>query len=88
MDPRKAVTQRDRLGETSKSLEVKEAIWRRSAWALGRGGRSDRRAEEGVDELRSWGCWVCVGGSFGGVGFGIEGELGFARPSLAGDCTI
>jgi len=73
MDPRKAVTQRDRLGETSKSLEVKEAIWRRSAWALGRGGRSDRRAEEGVEELRSWDCWVCVGGSF--AGSVLEGAL-------------
>ena len=49
-DPRKAVTQRDRLGETSKSLEAKEASWTRSAWALGRGGRRDKRAEVKLEE--------------------------------------
>lgn len=42
------MSQRERLGETSKSLEAKEAIWRRRVWALGRGGRRERRVEEVV----------------------------------------
>ena len=46
--PRKEESQRDRLGETSKSLEAREAIWRRRDWALGRGGRRERSVEEVV----------------------------------------
>lgn len=46
MDPRKEESQRDRLGETSKSLEVREAIWRRRDWALERGGRRESRVDD------------------------------------------
>ena len=84
--PRKAVSQRERLGECSKSLEAREAIWIRRDWALGSGGRRERRVEdEGLEDE----CGACEAGpNFGGLGFGTEGELGFVRPSLAGDCTI
>jgi hypothetical protein len=47
-EPRKAVSQRERLGESSKSLEAKAAIWRRRVCARGRGGRRERRVEEVV----------------------------------------
>jgi hypothetical protein len=65
-EPRKAVSQRDRLGETSKSLEANEAIWRRRDCARGRGGRRERRvaevvvvvlmADERLEEVWSCGC--------------------------------
>lgn len=98
-DPRKADTQTVRFGETSKSLEAKEAIWRRRDCALGSGGRRESSADEVVvaERLVELGCCCCCGGGwgwgweegyFGGVGFCREGELGFVKPSLAGDCTI
>lgn len=59
-DPRNALSQRDRFGETSKSLEAREAIWMRRDWALGRGARRERRVGERLG---------CCEGSFGGVGF-------------------
>lgn len=59
-EPRNALSQRDRLGETSKSLEAREAIWMRRDWALGRGGRREIRVEEVLD---------CCEGGFGGLRF-------------------
>jgi len=47
-EPRKALTQAERLCETSKSFEARDAICRRRAWALGRGGRRGRRVDEAV----------------------------------------
>ena len=45
-EPRKAESQSARLGETSKSLDVKiDVCWRR-ACARGNGGRSDSKADE------------------------------------------
>lgn len=44
--PRNAVSQRDRFGETSKSLEAREAIWSRRDWALGSGGRRESNADD------------------------------------------
>lgn len=46
--PRNAVSQRDRFGETSKSLDAREAIWSRRDWALGSGGRRESNADEVV----------------------------------------
>lgn len=47
-DPRKEDSQWGRLGETSKSLEAKDAIWMRRDWARDRGGRRGRSVEEVV----------------------------------------
>ena len=57
--PRYAESQWGRLGESSKSLVAKEAIWRRRDWALGRGGRRERRAEEVAVVVD--GLWCCGG---------------------------
>lgn len=64
-EPRNALSQRDRLGETSKSLEAREAIWTRRDCALGRGGRREIRVEEALDCFDSLDC--CEVG-FGGLG--------------------
>lgn len=57
-DPRTEECQRDRLGETSNNLEDKEAIWSRRDWALRRGGRRGRRAEDVAAEGFG-GCCCC-----------------------------
>lgn len=63
-EPRKEFSQADLLGETSNSLEAREAIWRRRDWALERGGRRERRVEDVVvvDKFDCWlgwfDCWI------------------------------
>lgn len=92
-EPRNVVSHWVWFGETWKSFVARDDIRKRMAWALWRGGRRGRRVREvGVVWRFGWrlggcGCGICEL-NFGGAGGCREGELGFGRPSLAGDCMI
>lgn len=94
-EPRNVVSHCVWFGETSKSLVASDDMRKRMDWARWRGGRRGRRVREvGVVWRFGWrvggGCgWGICEVNFGGVVVCCkEGELGFGRPSLAGDWTI
>lgn len=92
-EPRNEVSHWVWFGETSKSFVVRDDILKRIDWALCSGGRRGRRVREvGVVCRFGWrlggcDCGICEV-NFGGAGVCKDGELGFGRPSLAGDCII